>query len=85
MSVETKYTKPLKDLLWKFGVWDDLTHEQIAELEDFIEASNRDAQIELLEEVLKLPDTNGGCTESHVAAKFTSWFEDRLAELKEQE
>jgi len=48
-----------------------------------IEALINEARIELIEEILELPDTNGGCEDSHVKAKFTSWFERRLAQLKE--
>lgn len=36
----------LKDLLWKFGVWDDLTHEQHLVIQDLI---NRQVRLQMLE------------------------------------
>jgi hypothetical protein len=37
MSKGVIMSKQLKDLLWKFGVWDDLTDQQHVELQRFID------------------------------------------------
>jgi len=66
------------------GVFDEKQAQEIGDkIEALIALHTNEARIELIEEILELPDTNGGCEDSHVKAKFTSWFDDRLAQLKE--
>jgi len=70
----------LKDVCYICGISPNALKVQIQAL---ITEARIEARIELIEEILELPDTNGGCEDSHVKAKFTSWFDRRLAQLKE--
>ena len=65
-----------------YAMYPELKSAKLA-IEALITEATREARIELIEEILELPDTNGGCEDSHVKAKFTAWFDRRLTQLKE--